>query len=49
MDSNFIEYNNKPVLLFRIDGKIVVIDNDDPAGVHQDLYDICSLYLLQIS
>jgi hypothetical protein len=22
---------------FRIDGKIVVIDNDDPAGVHQDL------------
>ena len=46
MDSNFIEYNNKPVLLFRIDGKIVVIDNDDPVGVHQDLYQMCSLYFV---
>ncbi|MBC5837081.1 hypothetical protein [Flavobacterium muglaense] len=46
MDINFIGYNNKPVLVFRMDGKIVVIDNDDPVGVHQDLYDICSLYFV---
>jgi hypothetical protein len=43
-DSRFIKYNNKPLLIFKINGKIAVIDNDDPLGVVQELYEVCDLY-----
>jgi hypothetical protein len=46
MDIDFIVFNNKPILVFKVDGKIGVIDNDDPVGVHQDLYDMCNFYLV---
>jgi hypothetical protein len=46
MDMDFIVFNNKPILVFKVDGKIGVIDNDDPVGVHQDLYDMCNFYLV---
>ncbi|WP_282069496.1 hypothetical protein [Olleya namhaensis] len=46
MDNRFIRYNNKPVLIFEIQNKIVIIDNDDPINVRQELYDICTTYFV---
>ena len=46
MDSRFIKYNNKPILIFQIGGKIGIIDNDDPSGILQELYDISSVYFV---
>lgn len=46
MDSNFIKFNNKPILIFKINDRIAVIDNDDPTGVCKELYDISSIYFV---
>ncbi len=40
----FAHLNNKPFLVFEFEGKIVVIENDDPIGVDQKAYDLCDLY-----
>ena len=36
--SDFKIYNFQPLLIFKINGKLVVIDNNDPVGVSEDLY-----------
>ncbi|MFV5698647.1 hypothetical protein ACM55H_09800 [Flavobacterium sp. ZT3R17] len=46
MDSNFTKFNNKPILIFKVNGTIAVIDNDDPTGVHQELYELASVYFV---
>ena len=46
MDKAFIKYNNKPLLIFKVDQKIAVIDNDDPVNVVQELYDIADVYFV---
>ncbi len=43
-DINFNNFNNKPILIFQINDKIAVIDNDDPSGVNQQLYEIADIY-----
>lgn len=43
-DINFIKFHNKPLLIFQIDDKIAVIDNDDPTGVNQELYELVDVY-----
>lgn len=42
----FRKYNNKPLLIYRLEGKIVVIDNDDPSGIDQELYNQATLYFV---
>lgn len=46
MDKNFIKFNNKPILIFKVNDTIAVIDNDDPTGIKQELYDIASVYFV---
>lgn len=46
MDSNFTKFNNKPILIFKVNDTIAVIDNDDPTGVHQELYELASVYFV---
>jgi hypothetical protein len=46
MDPAFTKYNNKPVIIFRIDNKIGVINNDDPVYFDQKLYDQVDSYFL---
>lgn len=46
MDKNFIKFNNKPILIFKLNDKIVAIDNDDPTGVNQELYELTSIYFV---
>ena len=46
MDHNFLKFNNKPILIFKVNDTIAVIDNDDPTGVHNDLYEIASVYFV---
>lgn len=46
LDTRFLKYNNKPLLIFEIDSKIAVIDNDDPVGIVEDLYDLVSFYFV---
>lgn len=43
-DTRFEKFNNKPLMILEIEDQIVVIDNDDPIGVVQELYDVCLLY-----
>ncbi len=43
-DINFNNFNNMPILIFQINDKIAVIDNDDPSGVNQQLYEIADIY-----
>lgn len=43
-DKLFDKYHNKGFLIFRVDGKIGVIDNHDPVGVNQELYEVADLY-----
>jgi hypothetical protein len=43
-DLLFDKYHNKGFLIFKVDGKIGVIDNHDPIGVNQELYDLVDLY-----
>nr|WP_315233694.1 hypothetical protein [uncultured Flavobacterium sp.] len=46
MDPSFAKFNNKPMLIFKVNGTIAVIDNDDPTGVHQELYEMASVYFV---
>jgi hypothetical protein len=46
LDTRFLKYNNKPLLIFEIDSKIAVIDNDDPVSIVEDLYDLVSFYFV---
>jgi hypothetical protein len=46
MDNNFIMFNNKPILIFKINDSIGVIDNDDPTGINQELYKSASVYFV---
>jgi hypothetical protein len=43
-DINFSKFNNKPILIFQINDKIAVIDNDDPCVVNQELYELVDIY-----
>ncbi|MCG9793879.1 hypothetical protein [Flavobacterium algicola] len=45
-ENRFQKYNNKPITILEIKGVIVIIDNDDPVGVVQELYDLCSWYFV---
>lgn len=46
MDPSFAKFNNKPILIFKVNDTIAVIDNDDPTGVHPELYDVASIYFV---
>lgn len=46
MDSRFTKFNNKPLLIFKVDDRIVVIDTDDPTGIHPELYELASVYFV---
>lgn len=43
-DQRFEKWNGKPFLIFEFQNKLVAIDNDDPIGVHQDLYNQVDFY-----
>lgn len=43
-DSRFVKFHNKPILIFHLNDKIGVIDNDDPTGVNQELYELADVY-----
>lgn len=45
-ENRFEKYNNKPITILEINGSIVIIDNDDPIGIVQELYDLCSMYFV---
>lgn len=45
-DNRFIKYNNKPLLIFKFNDKIGVVDNDDPVNVIGDLYNLASFYFV---
>lgn len=40
----FAHLNNKPFLVIEVNGKVIVIENDDPVGVDQKSYEACDLY-----
>lgn len=46
MDPRFLKYNNSSVLIFKIKNKIGVIDNDDPAKVIKELYELSDNYFV---
>ncbi|TDQ19608.1 hypothetical protein DFQ04_1432 [Algoriphagus boseongensis] len=43
-DKKFSKFNNRGFIIFRVEGKIGIIDNHDPVGVDQELYEACDLY-----
>lgn len=43
-DKNFDKFNNRGFVIFEVEGKVGVIDNHDPVGVNQELYELCDLY-----
>ena len=45
-DKNFIKYNNKPIIIFKIKDKLGVINNDDPVYFDQALYDSVDAYFV---
>lgn len=40
----FEKFNNRGFVIFKIEGKLGVIDNHDPVGVNQELYEQVDLY-----
>ncbi|SHI59119.1 hypothetical protein [Algibacter luteus] len=46
MDNSFVKYNNKPVIIFKINDKVGVINNDDPVYFDQDLYNQVDSYFV---
>lgn len=46
MDHHFIKFNNKPILIFKLNDKICVIDNNDPNIVDQELYEMAAIYFV---
>tara|TARA_R110000868_G_scaffold14457_5_gene67350 strand:- start:444 stop:1397 length:954 start_codon:yes stop_codon:yes gene_type:complete len=45
-DSRFVKYYNRPFLIFKVNDKIGVINNDDPSSVIKELYDLSTLYFV---
>jgi hypothetical protein len=43
-NEEFRKWNGTPLLILRAGKKIVVIDNRDPVGLQQDLYDEAAIY-----
>jgi hypothetical protein len=43
-NKEFEKFNNRGFLIFKLGNKIGVIDNHDPVGVNQELYDQSTLY-----
>lgn len=43
-EPQFKKFNNQGFLIFRMEGKIGVIDNHDPIGVNQELYEVSHYY-----
>lgn len=43
-DPKFKKYNNRGFVIFRVKGKIGVIDNHDPVGVDHELYEVADFY-----
>ena len=43
-DPRFSKWNGKPFLIFEYQNKLIAIDNDDPIGIHQDLYEQVDCY-----
>lgn len=43
-EKEFEKFNNRGFLIFRTGGKVGVIDNHDPVGVNQELYEKADLY-----
>lgn len=43
MDDSLTKYNKQPILIFKIDNKLGVINNDDPSYFDQNLYDIADI------
>lgn len=43
-EKEFEKFNNRGFIIFRCEGKIGVIDNHDPVGVNQELYQVADLY-----
>lgn len=46
MDANFKKFNNKPILIFKINDTIAIIDNDDPSVINKELYELASVYFV---
>ena len=45
-DSSFSKYDFWPLLIFRWQGKLIVIDNNDPVGPSENLYEQVDLYFV---
>jgi hypothetical protein len=45
-EKKFEKYNYATCLLIRVDGKLIVIDNDDPLRVIEDLYEESTAYFM---
>jgi hypothetical protein len=43
-DQRFAIFNNLPLIVFQVNDKIGVIDNRDPIGIIDELYDLSDLY-----
>ncbi|WP_396601575.1 hypothetical protein [Algibacter sp. R77976] len=46
MDDRFLKYNNRPFLIFSLNNKIAVINNDDPVYFDQKLYDLSDAFFV---
>ncbi|MFC3880893.1 hypothetical protein ACFOSV_11925 [Algoriphagus namhaensis] len=40
----FEKFNNRGFVIFRANGKLLVVDNHDPVGVNEELYEACDFY-----
>jgi hypothetical protein len=45
-EERFVKYNNRPILIFSINDRLGVIDNDDPGAVVVELYNLSTLYFV---
>ncbi|MBZ9632346.1 hypothetical protein LB465_16310 [Salegentibacter sp. LM13S] len=43
-NTEFRKWNGTPLLILRVDKKIIIIDNRDPNGVQKDLYSVATSY-----
>jgi hypothetical protein len=46
MDRRFEKFNNSPILIFQINDRLIVIDNDDPSGINSELYQLAEIYFV---
>jgi hypothetical protein len=45
-EERFVKYNNRPIIIFSINDRLGVIDNDDPGAVVVELYNLSTLYFV---